>query len=71
VVACVVTKAGHTCSEEALRAFAKEKLASYKVPKNVLFLDDLPRNAVGKVVKPELSRRIAPSFPFSPSETAR
>jgi malonyl-CoA/methylmalonyl-CoA synthetase len=61
VVACVVARAGHehACTEDALRAFAKERLAPYKVPKTVVTMRDLPRNAVGKIVKPELVRRLA------------
>ncbi len=55
VVACVVRKeSGGACDAVILRAFAKERLASYKVPKDVLFLDDLPKNALGKVVKTAL-----------------
>jgi malonyl-CoA/methylmalonyl-CoA synthetase len=54
VVACVVPRAGSACDEEVLRSFAKERLASYKVPKEVISMSELPRNAVGKVVKPEL-----------------
>jgi malonyl-CoA/methylmalonyl-CoA synthetase len=58
VVACVVSRAGREqdCAEERLRAFAKERLAPYKVPKQVVLMTDLPRNAVGKVVKPELKK---------------
>lgn len=52
VVACVVPHAA--CDAATLRAFAKEKLASYKVPKDVIFLAELPKNALGKVVKPAL-----------------
>ncbi len=58
VVACVVARGGKTCDGAALRAFAKERLASYKVPKDVIAMDDLPRNAVGKVIKPELVKRL-------------
>ena len=35
----------------------KENLARYKVPRDVVFLDELPRNATGKVLKRELSQR--------------
>ena len=58
VIACVVLRDGQTCDEATLRAFAKERLASYKVPKQVIAMRDLPRNAVGKVVKPELVKRL-------------
>jgi len=37
---------------DALRLFAKERLAPYKVPKDILVVPDLPRNAMGKVMKP-------------------
>jgi malonyl-CoA/methylmalonyl-CoA synthetase len=59
VVACVVRNATDVpCNEALLRAFARERLATYKVPKDVLFLADLPKNALGKVVKPELAARV-------------
>ena len=40
---------------EELRAHAAEQLAPYKVPKQVVFIDALPRNALGKIVRGELS----------------
>ena len=60
VVACVVPRPGHeeSCEESRVRAFAKEKLASYKVPKTVIVMREFPRNAVGKVIKPELVRQL-------------
>jgi malonyl-CoA/methylmalonyl-CoA synthetase len=42
-----------------LRAFAKERLAPYKVPKDVRVVADLPRNALGKVVKPAVKELFA------------
>ena len=50
---------GVVCEEEplhldALRAWAKERLAPYKVPSRLLVLDALPRNVLGKVTKPAL-----------------
>ena len=39
-------------TSDALRLFAKELLAPYKVPKDILVVADLPRNAMGKVMKP-------------------
>jgi malonyl-CoA/methylmalonyl-CoA synthetase len=60
VVACVVAHAGRAddCTEDRLRGFARERLAAYKVPKQVVLMTDLPRNAVGKVIKPELVRKL-------------
>jgi len=56
VVACIVATAGGSTriSTEEIRSFCKERLAPYKVPKNVFVLSALPRNAMGKVVKAEL-----------------
>jgi malonyl-CoA/methylmalonyl-CoA synthetase len=61
VVACVVPHAGRDgeCGEDALRGFLRERLAPYKVPRQVVLMRELPRNAVGKVVKPELKARLA------------
>ena len=46
-------------SLEELRAWAKERLAPYKAPTLLAVLDDLPRNALGKVVKAEVARIFA------------
>lgn len=51
VVAAVEPKAGRIVSEEGLRAWAKERMAPYKVPKRVVAVPELPRNALGKVQK--------------------
>jgi malonyl-CoA/methylmalonyl-CoA synthetase len=60
VVACVVPRAGREaeCAEDALRAFARERLAPYKVPRTVVAMHELPRNAVGKVMKPVLVKKL-------------
>jgi malonyl-CoA/methylmalonyl-CoA synthetase len=60
VVACVVPHAGRDaeCAEDALRAFARERLAPYKVPRTVALMQELPRNAVGKVMKPVLVKKL-------------
>jgi fatty-acyl-CoA synthase len=52
--AYVVCCAGATVSEQEVKAHVKAKLARYKVPRDVVFLDELPRNATGKVLKREL-----------------
>lgn len=60
VVACVVAHDGRVaeCTTEAVRAFAREKIASYKCPREVRVLAALPRNAMGKVVKPALVKQL-------------
>lgn len=52
--AVVVLRTGATATAEELLAFCAEQLAKFKVPKAVQFLDELPRNASGKVLKREL-----------------
>ena len=52
--AYVVRAPGAGLDEDAVKAFVKENLARYKVPRDVRFLDELPRNQAGKVVKREL-----------------
>jgi fatty-acyl-CoA synthase len=43
-------------SEGELQDWVKRNLARYKVPREILFLDELPRNATGKVLKRELAQ---------------
>lgn len=61
VVACVVARAGREgeCGEARLRDFVRERLAAYKVPRQVVVMRDLPVNALGKVMKPELVKMLA------------
>jgi malonyl-CoA/methylmalonyl-CoA synthetase len=61
VVACVVPRPGREdeCAPDALRAFARERLAPYKVPREFVLRRDLPRNAMGKVIKPELAKMVS------------
>jgi acyl-CoA synthetase (AMP-forming)/AMP-acid ligase II len=49
----VVVKKGEI-SEDEIKKFVKSNLAGYKVPRDVEFIDELPRNATGKVLKREL-----------------
>lgn len=55
-LACVVLKPGATATEEELIAFLKERLASYKVPKRIVFMESLPISAAGKILKRELRK---------------
>jgi long-chain acyl-CoA synthetase len=54
VKAFIVTKPGETLAEEEVISFCKEKLAAYKVPKLVEFMDDLPKSNIGKVLRRKL-----------------
>ena len=56
VSAAVVLDAGKTLDIERLRAWGKEHLAPYKVPKDLVVLDKLPRNAMGKIIKPAVKK---------------
>ena len=60
VVAAVVSSKGSTNATE-LQNFVRQRIAGFKTPKIVVFLDKLPRNALGKVVKPELRETILAS----------
>ncbi|WP_055489340.1 acyl-CoA synthetase [Streptomyces sp. TP-A0356] len=57
-VTAVVVARGEVTEAELL-AHAREKLASFKAPKRVLFVEELPRNASGKILKRELRDRFA------------
>jgi fatty-acyl-CoA synthase len=52
--AFVVRHDGQEVGSEDLRQFVKENLARYKVPREVVFVDELPRNPTGKILKREL-----------------
>jgi acyl-CoA synthetase (AMP-forming)/AMP-acid ligase II len=52
--AFVVVEPGNDVSEDDLKAHVKQNLARYKVPREIWFLEELPRNATGKVLKREL-----------------
>jgi fatty-acyl-CoA synthase len=52
--AFVVLRDGAKLTEDEVKGYVKENLANYKVPREVVFLDELPRNPTGKVLKREL-----------------
>jgi acyl-CoA synthetase (AMP-forming)/AMP-acid ligase II len=55
--AFVVVSSGKDLDEDAVKGHVKDNLARYKVPRDVEFLDELPRNPTGKVLKRELVER--------------
>jgi len=56
-LAFVELKEDERCDEPELRAFCREHLAQFKVPREIRFLSALPRNATGKIVRRKLSQQ--------------
>jgi acyl-CoA synthetase (AMP-forming)/AMP-acid ligase II len=54
IMACVICREGHMCSEEELRGFCAEHLGPYKTPKVFRFVSELPRGPSGKVQRLKL-----------------
>ena len=50
-------ESGKKATEDELKGYVKKNLARYKVPREIVFIDELPRNATGKVLKRELIGR--------------
>jgi len=55
VAAAVSLKIGYEVDAEELKAFVKERIASYKYPRKIWFVDDLPKGPTGKILKREIS----------------
>ena len=58
VSAAIVLHEGHSLDDSTLREWSKQRISSYKVPRNVVWVASLPRNAMGKVTKPAVLRLI-------------
>jgi acyl-CoA synthetase (AMP-forming)/AMP-acid ligase II len=58
VAAAVVLKPDKQADEKAIRAFAAERLADFKVPRQVLIMDELPKGATGKVQRIGLAQKL-------------
>jgi acyl-CoA synthetase (AMP-forming)/AMP-acid ligase II len=61
--AFVVVTSDGAVTEDELKAYIKANLAAYKVPREIVFLEELPRNATGKVLKRELVAEDVESSP--------
>jgi fatty-acyl-CoA synthase len=59
VVVRVANEVGATLGVDGLLAFLAARVARFKLPKRVVFLDALPKSALGKVLKPQLQRQVA------------
>jgi fatty-acyl-CoA synthase len=62
VVAVIVVKARQSLSKEAVHAHCAQHLATFKVPKEIVFADTLPKNPSGKLLKRELRQEHANLF---------
>jgi fatty-acyl-CoA synthase len=79
VMAWIVLKAGATMTEETVRQFCKGKIAYYKIPRHVRFVDSFPMTVSGKVQKfimrqisaAELAARPAPAAQPAPASLAQ
>ncbi|MGE0386350.1 MAG: class I adenylate-forming enzyme family protein [Gammaproteobacteria bacterium] len=63
VVAAVVRHAGESLTGQELIAWCAGRIAGYKKPRHVVFVDELPHNVTGKVIKRELRERLAARLP--------
>lgn len=59
VRACVVLRDGMTSSEDELIAYSRQHIAHYKCPKSVVFVEEIPRNPSGKILKTVLREKYA------------
>jgi acyl-CoA synthetase (AMP-forming)/AMP-acid ligase II len=64
VHAVVVLRQGESATLESIQSHCRERIAGYKIPRSVEFVDALPLSSVGKVLKNELRKRHwQPPFP--------
>lgn len=63
VCAALVLKSPSTLRWESLRSWAHERLAVYKIPAQILIVEELPRNAMGKIMKPAVKKFFTASGP--------
>jgi long-chain acyl-CoA synthetase len=70
VAAFVALKAGDNTSAEELIDYCQKHLAHFKFPRHVIILEQLPKGATGKVIKPELLRQCPRKLPHDPKRAA-
>lgn len=58
VAAAVVLKEGESADEASIRSFASERLATFKVPRKILVLDEIPKGATGKLQRIGLAEKL-------------
>jgi fatty-acyl-CoA synthase len=70
VAAAIRLKPGETATPEEIKAFCREQIASFKVPKHVQFVSEFPQTASGKLQKYKLQERALQDFPALNEESA-
>ena len=65
IAAAIVLRPNHDATADEIRQFVKDRLAAYKYPRHVWFMDELPKGSTGKVLKREIP------IPNPPTPTAR
>jgi acyl-CoA synthetase (AMP-forming)/AMP-acid ligase II len=58
VLACIVPRDGAVVSEKGIIEWIEDRIASYKKPRKVLFMAELPKGSTNKVLKRELKARL-------------
>jgi long-chain acyl-CoA synthetase len=58
VAAFIVRNAGVQVSEEEIQAYCEDKMANYKIPTSMIFIDEIPRTPTGKILKRELRQKL-------------
>jgi long-chain acyl-CoA synthetase len=62
VKANIVLKEGHAITEEQIIEFCSRRIAAYKVPRVINFVDSIPKNPTGKVLKQVLRQQLISQF---------
>ena len=58
VVACIVPKAGQQIDTAVVKSYLKSRLTGFKVPKQFIIMETLPKSATGKTLKRELRTQV-------------
>ena len=70
VCAWIVLKAGQTCDADEIRAFCRDQIAHYKVPRYIRFVDEMPMTITGKVQKFVMRQQMVDELKLSVAKTA-
>ncbi len=57
IASAIIIKSGETCSENDVLQYAQEKLAKFKIPKKIFFVEEIPKGATGKLQRNVLAKK--------------